>query len=240
MSTAISPFLRLRMWHLAGTLAVLPVLAIILAYGLNAQAGTAPVCTPFLSGCVSISRAVRVEPGLPWFRLLMIPCTALLALFWILLHARLAQLRQRATATLLAGLTGAFFLLLYISFLGTTGEMSQWLRRTGIIFFFAGTGLAQLLLARTLQTDASAAARQCRQHLLLLCTAMVMLGVFNTITQYGLGAPEEWENIGEWWLGLLLCTGFVTMARWQYRQSGECFNCRAGRLSPHRRLPDPE
>lgn len=219
MNIAIFPLQRLRWWHLAGTLAVLPVLAIILAYGLNAQAGTAPVCNPFLSGCVSISRAVRVEPGLPWFRLLMIPCTALLALFWIRLPAQSAMLRPRPTATLLAGLTGAFFLLLYISFLGTTGEMSQWLRRTGIIFFFAGTGLAQLLFAHALQGDASASARQCRRQLLALCTAMVVLGVVNTITQYGLGAPEEWENIGEWWLGLLLCAGFVTMARWQYRHA---------------------
>lgn len=116
---------------------------------------------------------------------------------------------------------GAFFLLLYISFLGTAGEMSQWLRRTGIIFFFAGTGLAQLLFAHALQGDASASARQCRQHLLVLCTAMVVLGVINTITQYGLGAPDAWENIGEWWLGLLLCAGFVTMAHWHYRESVE-------------------
>lgn len=219
MSTATSP-LPLRWWHLAATLAVLPVLAIILAYSLNAQAGTTPVCNPFLSGCVSISRAVRVEPGLPWFRLLMIPCTALLALFWAGLPARSAALRRHPTATLLAGVTGAFFLLLYISFLGTAGEMSQWLRRTGIIFFFAGTGLAQLLLARALQDDPSARARQCRRQLLTLCTAMVLLGLANSFTQYGLGAPDEWENIGEWWLGLLLCAGFVTMARWQYRPSG--------------------
>lgn len=218
MDTAHAPHMP-PLWHLATVLALLPLLAIVVAHGLNAQAGTAPVCNPFSSGCVSISRAVRVEPGLPWFRLLMLPCAALLALFWVRLHAQFA-LRQRCLhATLIAGLTGAFFLLLYISFLGTTGEMYQWLRRTGIIFFFGGTGLAQLLLAHALQGDTAIPARRCRRQLLTLCAAMILSGLLNTITQYGLQAPEAWENIAEWWLALLLCSGFAVIAAWQYQSS---------------------
>lgn len=217
MTIANSPLLSLRLWHVAGALALLPLLAILIAYGLNADAGTAKTCNPFLSGCVSISRAVRVEPGLPWFRLLMFPCAAMLTLLWIQLHGQFAQRQRRIPATLAAGLTGAFFLLLYISFLGTTGEMYQWLRRTGIIFFFAGTGLAQLLLAHALQADTSTAAQRCRQRLLALCSAMVLLGFINTITKYGLGAPDEWENIGEWWLAVLLSAGFLAIARWQFQ-----------------------
>lgn len=208
-----------HLWLIAGTLALLPLLAIVIAYSLNALAGTAGTCNPFLSGCVSISRAVRVEPGLPWFRLLMFPCCVLLALLSVQLHAHASRHHQRTPALLIAGLVGAFFLLLYISFLGTTGEMYQWLRRTGIIFFFAGTGIAQLLLAHALQADTSAPAQQCRQHLLVLCAAMVMLGLGNSLTKYGLGAPDEWENIGEWWLALLLSAGFGAIARWQYRRT---------------------
>lgn len=219
MNTASAPRPSRRLWLVASTLTLLPLLAIVIAYSLNAHAGTAGTCNPFLSGCVSISRAVRVEPGLPWFRLLMLPCCALLALLWMQLHAHVFRHLHRASALLIAGLVGAFFLLLYISFLGTTGEMYQWLRRTGIIFFFAGTGLAQLLLAQALQADTSAPAQQCRQHLLFLCAAMVMLGLGNSLTKYGLGAPDEWENIGEWCLALLLSAGFGTIARWQYRRA---------------------
>ncbi|HCT40695.1 MAG TPA: hypothetical protein DF427_05890 [Moraxellaceae bacterium] len=210
--------MHLRLWPLGCTLALLPLLAIALAYGLNLQAGTATPCNPFLSGCVSISRAVRVEPGLPWFRLLMTPAAALLVLFWTLVRRQLLPRQPHTRAVLFSGLTGALFLLLYISFMATTGDFYQWLRRTGIIFFFAGTGLAQLLLAHALQVDTAMATRQCRRQLLVLCAAMILLGLLNTIIMYGLHAPDKWENIGEWWLGVLLCLGFASIARWQYRR----------------------
>src|SRR5690606_35552238 len=67
-------------WTLPLSIAVLLVAAVHLAWWLSLRGGHVPACMPYLEGCTSISRAARHGPGNHVFRLMVLPCSALLAL----------------------------------------------------------------------------------------------------------------------------------------------------------------
>ena len=113
------------------------------------QAGLATACFPLTDGCLSISAACRPKPVIYLFRTMMLPMSGLLIWFWILNntlleHALPGQDTQRRWILSLAT-TGSLFLILYVLYLGTNGEMYAFLRRIGVYIFFGGTGIAQLL-----------------------------------------------------------------------------------------------
>ena len=130
---------------------MLPILAAHLAYLLNIWAGadlaSQYVCMPYLDGCVSISRAARSGPGLHLFRALMLPSAVLLLLSWEFVREWLRGLGACSgrRGWLIGGLgaVGAVFLVFYATWLGTEGDWYRWLRRYGVIFYFAGTALAR-------------------------------------------------------------------------------------------------
>ncbi|MEE4172684.1 MAG: hypothetical protein V2I57_00350 [Xanthomonadales bacterium] len=121
---------------------VVPAAVVLLAYGLNLRAGLAG-CNVFWDGCLSVSRAVRSGPGLGWFKAAAFPTAAAMAwTFW-------SWPRPPSTRWIAgAGLVGAASFLVYAVALGTDGDGYRWMRRYGVVFYFAGIGLAQLLLAR--------------------------------------------------------------------------------------------
>jgi hypothetical protein len=192
-------------------LALLPPIAIFVALSLNRLANSVDVCTPFLDGCVSISRAVRASPGLPWFRFLILPCCAVLPLTFYLIAQQyfpFSRMMQRCANV------AALFLLLYVCFLGSDGAFYQWLRRLGIVFFFAGAGLAQLFFARCLSTRQTPAAISTLRWLRLLGAAMLLLALLHLVIKHGFPLQEPIENISEWWLAFLLCCGFALISYW--------------------------
>jgi hypothetical protein len=215
MDTRATVTLTTPLWLWLLVLAVLPIVAIALAYGVNLYHHSVNACTPLLDGCVSISRAVRSSEGIPWFRLFLLPCCGLLPLSFAALSHRYFP---AAWAMRFSSYVAALFLLLYVSFLGTDGEFYQWLRRLGIVFFFAGTGLAQLLCARQLQQRQSRAAQQAVKQLRWLGGAVLVVAFFHLVIKHGFPSKEPIENVTEWWLALLLCVGFGVLSRWLYNE----------------------
>ncbi len=212
---------------------LLPLIAAHAAYLLNIFAGTdlLPqfVCFPYTDGCVSISRAARSGPGLHLFRALMLPGAVLLLLSWEFVREWLRTLEactpQRAWFIAGLGMLGAFFLVFYVTWLGTDGEWYRWLRRYGVVFYFGGTALAQLLLVWVLwpQRHQMTAGRLAKPIALL--TALVSLqwtlGVFSAFKRLIFDDPEvvdRLESIIEWCYALPMASCFIVIA-WMFSRT---------------------
>jgi len=207
--------------------AFMPVVAVLAAYQLNIHAGDALeprfVCNPYWDGCVSISRAARSGPGLHLFRALMMPCAVLLFFGWYFVREWLAALdaasSRSAHALFTLGAAGAAFLVVYVAWLGTDGDLYRWLRRYGVIFYFAGTGLAQLLLLRLLwpirKMLASGRLRGPVIVLMVLVSMQWAMGVLSLAKALFLDNPDlvdRIENVIEWLFALPMTLAFVPIA----------------------------
>ncbi|MEE4293991.1 MAG: hypothetical protein V2I79_08460 [Xanthomonadales bacterium] len=207
--------------------AFMPVVAVLAAYQLNIHAGDALeprfVCNPYWDGCVSISRAARSGPGLHLFRALMMPCAVLLFFGWYFVREWLAALdaasSRSARAVFVLGAAGAAFLVVYVAWLGTEGDLYRWLRRYGVIFYFAGTGMAQLLLLRLLWPIRKTLAGGRLRGSILVLTAMVSMqwamGLLSLAKALFLDDPDlvdRIENVIEWLFALPMTLAFVPIA----------------------------
>ena len=205
---------HLPLWPLLLLVTLLPLVAAIGSYLISAGNGQVPWCWPMLDGCTSISRAARVEPAIFLFRLLMLPQALLLALIWWAVSAWLAghAVSGRARGVLIAGLVGALALALYVTFLGSSGEAYQFMRRFGITFHFAGTGLAQLLVMQQLKALALPVSTA-RHWLWYLVAAQWLLAMLHVVLKASLADYDAWENRLEWSLALLMTLWFGALAQ---------------------------
>lgn len=214
--------LRWSLWPLLLLATVLPLIAAIGSYLISASTDQVPWCWPMFEGCTSISRAARVEPAIFLFRVLMLPQALLLVVLWLAVTAWLGHHGQHRglRSIFLAGLVGALALALYVSFLGSSGDFYQFMRRFGITFHFAGTGLAQLLVVYRLQKLALPASAALR-WLWYLVAAQWLLAMLHVILKASLADYDAWENRLEWSLALLMTFWFGALAvqarqdRWQ-------------------------
>lgn len=207
----------------------LPVLAVHAAWLLNIFAGTdlesRYLCFPYTDGCVSVSRAVRSGPGLHLFRAVMLPSAVLLLFTWLLLPAWLRNLGlQPRRAITWLGATGAVFLIVYSTWLGTEGAWYGWLRRYGVIFYFGGTALALLLLLNVLWRQRKplleGRLRTLIEGLALLVAWQWLVGVFAAVKRLIFSDPQfidRLENITEWWFALPMSLSFFVLAGLFYR-----------------------
>lgn len=208
---------RLPLWPLPLLIAVLFLVAGHAAYLLSIQAGHVPACMPYVDGCVSISRAARHGLGNHLFRLLVIPCAVLHALVWWLARYWL----QGGRLMLALGAMSAMALAVYATFLGTEGEAYRFLRRYGVVVYFGFGYLAQLsLMRRAARTGALPAG--VIAALSWIAVAMLGLGLANVVA--GLAVPDpaakdRWENVFEWWLGLLM-VGWYAVLAFGWRRQG--------------------
>ena len=196
-----------------------------LAYALAAGAGLAPECMPYWEGCVSFSRAARHGLGNHLFRLLMLPCALLLALHWCAARhwLRLSHPDPAAGRSLLAlGVFTGIALAVYVAFLGTEGEVYEWLRRYGARLYFASTYLAQLVFLRRYRQLSPSHRDPLYRWMLIVSMAMLVVGLANTAASYlfaDAALEERLENLLEWHLGLLM-TGWFLLHAALWRRSG--------------------
>ncbi|MDH5750602.1 MAG: hypothetical protein OEY85_14930 [Rhodospirillales bacterium] len=178
---------------------------------------------PYLDGCVSISRAARSGPGLLLFKTLMLPTVILLLACWEYVRQWLLSLgacsSKRAWIIAGLGMTGAIFLVFYVTALGTEGDWYRWQRRYGVTFYFGGTALAQLLLVWVLwparRQLANGRLLQPIVTLIVLISLQWALGVFSAIKRLIFEDPvfiDRLENVIEWWYALPMATGFIVIA----------------------------
>jgi len=199
---------------------ILPLLAMNSAYLISAQTGLVPWCVPYFEGCTSISRAGRSGYSIFVYRILVVVYSFSLMLFWLyagnwldLLHGKKMRMSR---LILYLGLVSSIALLLYINFLGTTGELNSILRRTGSYIYFALSPIAQLLLLiqhYTLQRQNPDAPLNLKvlQYQRIVVILMALFGavsVYFVITNQN---TSERQNIVEWNVALLLILYYVGM-----------------------------
>lgn len=202
-------------WPLALLAGLLPFVGTVVAYTLSVRLGLIESCNPFLDGCVSISRAARHALPNHLFRALLLPAAALQALCWILCVAWLRTLGIAATRKQRAlpwiGVAAAVFLVLYGTFLGTEGDAYRWMRRYGVVMYFAGTCVGMLIVSDAVRSRA----------LLALCAALPLLGLvsaFGPMFQASEANRSALQNSMEWFGGLLFTLFFFAIA-WSWRVS---------------------
>jgi hypothetical protein len=226
-------FATLALWPLPLAVALVPVAAAHLAYALSIEAGHVPACVPYLEGCTSISRAARHGLGNHLFRLLMLPSALLLTLHWLATIVWLQQSTGEARAGrslwLLAPFAG-LALAVYVSFLGTEGEVYRFLRRYGAQLYFASVYLAQLLVVRHWHRRLGRWDRVGAVWL-TISMAMLALGLGYTAVANGFEDPQlkdRMENLLEWHIGALMTAWYLLLAR-VWRREGFALGFGLGR-----------
>jgi hypothetical protein len=195
----------------------LPLFAINLAYIISASVELVPLCIPYIEGCTSISRAARQGEAIFLFRASMIVNAVLLMWYWhfarcwlnkIRIQGAVTQGRRSTQVMLWLGVVGAFFLILYADYLGTSGEFYRFMRRYGVIFYFTFTPLAQLIMVnqlyklRDLVPDVDINLGVLRYQLTIL-VLILLIGLISLLLSYTQGSNFERENIIEWNFALL-------------------------------------
>lgn len=196
---------------------LLPAIAAHASLAISQSLGLVPVCNVYLDGCTSISATGRNEPAIFVFRGLLMPTAVLLPLFWYLAGHWLAVLgaasRTRVRTLQLTGLVGAVFLMLYVLFLGTDGEVYRLLRRYGVHLFFAFTYLSQLqlsyLLYRHRRAGVDLVPRWLGNLMLGLCALMLGVGLTALPAAEWALARSTLNNVMAWNMGALGMSWFV-------------------------------
>jgi hypothetical protein len=210
---------------LAILVTLLPLLAANIAYLMSANAGLVPWCIPYLDGCTTISQAGRSGNTIFLFRAIMIVYAVMLIWFWTYaLHwLNLLSSRPTLSAKIMcwSGITGALSLVLYIDFLGTTGEFQRFMRLHGIMIYFTLTPFAQLIklnLLIKLKTRAQNTPVNNRviQYQLAILLLMLLIGIISLVLNYTGNKTYETENIIEWNFSILLSVYFAgTIILWK-------------------------
>lgn len=209
--------------------AVLPFVAVHIAYLLAAQHGFVDWCNPYLDSCTSISATGRRPPASFVFKGVMLPSAMIIAVYWWLQWRWLTQFttqHRRAAWMLGLGVIASLGLVLYVVVLGEVGDWLRLQRRIGTILFFSFTFLAQLLLAACLsrygadgQSPRTRRLVTIGRWMLRICVLMLALGIFSVIIQ---SISEDWhdaiEDALEWQLALLLQLNFL-LGAWQWRRA---------------------
>ena len=197
---------------LAVFITFLPLFVVNVSYIISVNAELVPSCIPYIEGCTSISRAARSGDAIFLFRAAMIVQAVLLMWYWRFAQCWLNQLRSRASvdggkspvmAMFYLGVVGAFFLILYADYLGTSGDFYRFMRRYGVIFYFTFTPLAQMIMVnqlykiRKLAPHAEIRLGVLRYQLVILVIILLM-GLISLFLSYTQGPSFERENIIEW------------------------------------------
>jgi hypothetical protein len=192
---------------LAIVITLLPLLAVNGGYLMSAWNEHVDWCIPYIHGCTTISKVGRSEDIIFMFRATMMIQAVLLIWFWLFIKRWLDLLNGRPTSAAKIicwlGSIGAVFLILYIDFLGTEGEMNRLMRRYGVTIFFTFTPLAQLLTLKQLfkleaGTPTLAIDRRVLNYQLILLLLVLIIGIASLVINYTGNKTYESENIVEW------------------------------------------
>ncbi len=216
---------------LAWLTGLLPVIGVLASSWIAMTQGLVPTCNPLLEGCTSISATGRYFPASLAFRAAVLPTAALTVLFWLAswrwLRAIGAPGRFAVHVIPVTGTLAAIFLVVYVSFLGTDGEVYRFLRRFGVVHYFSMTYLSQLLLTRALYHYPSAPPGP-RRLMVGLCTAMLALGLTAILVDLAAWDTNAVENVMEWNGGLLMMAFFPATA-WAWQRTGLRLRLETGR-----------
>lgn len=212
----------MRIGWLAWLTGLLPVAGVVASAWIAMSQGLVPACNPLLEGCTSISATGRYFPASLAFRAAVLPTAALTVLFWLAAWRWLQVIgapgRLAVHLIPVTGVLAAVFLVVYVTFLGTEGDVYRFMRRFGVIHYFSMTLLSQLLLTRGLYHFPAAPSGPCRL-MVGLCAAMLALGLIAVLIDLAAWDTNPVENVMEWNGGLLMMAFFPATA-WAWRRTG--------------------
>ncbi len=175
---------------------------------------------PYIDGCTTISQAGRSGNTIFLYRALVMTYSVVLIWFWLYTKSWLELLHGHTTkmARIIfwLGLTGSIALLIYIDFLGTTGEINGFMRRIGAMLYFTLTPLAQILMLKQhyniLRKKPEVSIEpKVLQYQLFISVLMLIIGAISIILVATNNITYEIENIVEWNFSLLLNLYFLGM-----------------------------
>jgi hypothetical protein len=209
---------------------LLPIIAIHICYLLGIEYASLPACIPYLDGCTSISAAGRYPPASYLFKAVMMPCSVLLCIYWVLnaawlraMDSAVGQSATRYNAISVFGIAGAISLVVYVSFLGTSEPFYEFMRRFGVYLYFLFSVIAQLLLAiatmRISRRSGNNTLRRIALAQLFLSISPFAIGILNLVLKAVLEDSDQAENIIEWIFALMMQLYFLlSFVAW--RRSG--------------------
>ncbi len=210
---------------LAILVVILPLLASNGAFLLSAYQGYVPWCMPYIDGCTTISQAGRSGDTIFFYRALVFPYSVILILFWVYskewLELLYGHTTKSAQVILWLGVAGSIALLIYIDFLGTTGEINRLMRRIGAMLYFTLIPLAQSLMLyqhyKLLCNKPEVSIRpKVLQYQLIIMLLMLIFGVTSLVLVLTGNSTSEIENIVEWNFSLLVNLYFAgTILIWK-------------------------
>ncbi len=207
-----------------------PIFAAHVSYLIAIHAGVLPACMPYIEGCTSISATGRYPPSSFLFKSVMMPESILMAAYWLFSVAWLRSLERTAgrsanggTMVGVFGVAGAFFLIVYITFLGTEGPVYDFMRRYGVYLYFLFTVLAQLILAARVMSVASSLRIRSVVAITKIQLAVALipfaLGILNLVLKAVLDDAVAPERIIEWIFALLMHSYFL-LSYFSWRATG--------------------
>ena len=205
---------------LAILVVILPLLASNSAYLLSAFEGFVPWCMPYIDGCTTISQAGRSGNTIFLYRALVVTYSVSLIWFWLYSKSWLELLHGHTTniarIILWLGLAGSIALLIYIDFLGATGEIHRVMRRIGAMLYFTLTPLAQILMLKQhyniLRKKPGVSIKpKVLQYQLIISLLMLIIGAISIFLVVTNNMTYERENIVEWNFSLLVNLYFLGM-----------------------------
>ena len=214
----------LKLYGLPFLCALIPLLSTHVSWLVSIYCNRISPCFPYWSDCVSISKASRQLPVLPFFKGIMIISAVLAVIMWVsvekwFIHYGIVNRSVKLIKTM--GILAGLFLILYLAALGVHGDQYRMLRRTGVIVCFSFTFFPELLMLRVVLQH---------HHLLKLrpsiltvqkifCWIMLIIGIGNTVLDMMCSGYDNWQNAAEWWFVLCLYGYFFTIAA-AFKQTG--------------------
>ncbi len=214
---------------------LVPIITVFTCYWIAIHTAGIPSCNPFIDGCTSVSATGRHPPASYLFKATMLPQSILLSAYWLYsvawlraLEASAGEPRRSGAAIGIVGVTGALFLILYVTFLGSEDPFYEFMRRYGVYMYFALNVIAQLLLVYRVLPFA----RQRIDTRLLFLTRLQLvlawvpfaIGALNLILKAVLENSRPAENRIEWIFAILMQVYFlVSYFSWRETQFSASF-----------------
>lgn len=221
---------------------LLPLVAVFSSYWIAAGTGNVPSCNPFLEGCTSVSATGRYPPASYLFKGAMLPQSIILSCYWLFNVVWLRALSVTAghvpkhTFTIgTLGVTGALFLILYVTFLGSQEPFYEFMRRYGVYMYFLLNVLAQIALASRVLPLARTLGMRRLVNLtklqLVLAWLPFALGALNLVLKAVLEDSDRSENRIEWIFAMQMQLYFL-VSYFSWKETHFSASFKAGKTHP--------
>ncbi|TDF42486.1 hypothetical protein EYS14_03795 [Alteromonadaceae bacterium M269] len=192
----------------------IPFVTVHTTLTIGVSVGNLALCNPYWADCHSISATGRQYPEFFVFKALLIPAAVFMVAYWLLLYQwiqKVTEHTRKPSVVLGMGLVASIALIVYTVTLGAEGEPYSLARRIGVVFYFAFTAFAHLILLSHLdKIDTHKLGIVAQQNRLAISAiALIVTAIASAAMGYFFDDFwDRWENAYEWWFSLLMTSMF--------------------------------